>query len=76
MKFQCWIKAEYDIPDRKMREVVEQFRKNWEGENVELHPHDLIQTARNLSIGRLSFDSDEGLECEEPPLTEADLPKK
>ncbi len=74
MIFNCTIKATFEIPDSQMREVVEQFKENWKGSHVDLFPHDLISTARHMSIGKLQYDEDD-VECDEPALTESEIPE-
>lgn len=72
MKFECWIKAEYEIPDADLIEVISEFRKRREGEEIELFPNDLIVVAKDLGIGSISI-SDSEFECNELPLSDTDL---
>jgi len=75
MKFKCYIKASFEIPDGELRAVVEQHRKNWAPDPAELFPHDLINTARNMGIGTLSWNrNDPEVECDEAKLEESDIP--
>ena len=73
MKFRCVIKAEYEIPNRKLRKVVEQLKENWKGEPIELFPIDLILLAQSMNIGRLIYDETD-IESEEEPLKENEIP--
>lgn len=73
MKFRCRVSAEYVIPDDQLRAVIDKFKEDWKGEQVELFPHDLINTAKDMGVGELSIEND--IECDEPPLQESDAPE-